>query len=350
MQESPTLTTEAPPGAPAWTPSRVYPSVEAEYEAAARRAGLVDRSPAGRLKLTGADSLDLLNRLTTNDLTRLAPGGPGAATVLTSNKGRVIDLLTVFSLEDGILVLTSPAARQRVAEWIDFYVIMDDVTVRDATEESFAAAVIGPDACGLLDGLTGGGASSLGPYGHRSVRIDGAGALLARTDFAGVPGYEIIAPADVGERLWTALAERGAEPVGGEALEALRIWRGVPAHGAELTEERNPLEAGLVRFVSFNKACYIGQEVVARLNAYDKVQRYLVGLSWKAEEGPGGKILFAGERAVGETTSSTTAPGVARAVGLGYVRRAHAGPGSVLNTAADGDGVEVAVEELPFRP
>ena len=67
--------------------------------------------------------------------------------------------------------------------------------------------------------------------------------------------------------------------MGGEALEAVRIWRGVPAHGAELTEERNPLEAGLVRFVSFNKACYIGQEVVARLNAYDKVQRSLVGLS-----------------------------------------------------------------------
>ena len=343
-------TVEAPAGARAWTTARVYTSVEAEYEAATRRAGLVDRSPAGRLKLTGADSLDLLNRLTTNDLTLLTPGGPGAATVLTSNKGRVIDLLTVFFLQDGLLVLTSPAARQRVAEWIDFYIIMDDVTVRDQTDETCAVSVIGPEAAGLLDRLTGGEASSLDLYGHRSVVIDGAEARLARTDFAGVPGYELIAPADLGERLWTALAERGAEPVGGEALEAVRIWRGVPAHGAELTEERNPLEAGLVRFVSFNKACYIGQEVVARLNAYDKVQRSLVGLSWRAEEEPGGGTLFAGERAAGELTSSTTVPGVARAVGLGYVRRAHAEPGSVLTTAADGGGAEVVVEELPFRP
>ena len=127
-----------------------------------------------------------------------------------------------------------------------------------------------------------------GPYGHRSVVIDGAEARLARTDFAGVPGYELIAPADLGETLWATLRARGAEPVGGEALEAVRIWQGVPAHGAELTEERNPLEAGLVRFVSFNKACYIGQEVVARLNAYDKVQRQpRRTVSWKAEGGSG---------------------------------------------------------------
>ena len=350
MQESPTLMTEAPAGARAWTTARVYTSVETEYEAATRHAGLVDRSPAGRLKLTGADGLDLLNRLTTNDLTRLTPGGPGAATVLTSNKGRVIDLLTVFFLQDGLLVLTSPAARQRVAEWIEFYIIMDDAAVCDQTDETCAVSVIGPAAAGLLDRLTGGEASPLGLYGHRSVIIDGAGARLARTDFAGVPGYELIAPSDLGETLSTALRERGAEPVGGEALEAVRIWRGVPAHGAELTEERNPLEAGLVRFVSFNKACYIGQEVVARLNAYDKVQRSLVGLSWKAGESLGGNTLFAGERAAGELVSSTTVPGVERAVGLGYVRRAHAEPGAVLTTAAADAGVEVSVEELPFRP
>ena len=338
--------TKAPSGARAWTTARVYSSVEAEYEAATRRAGLVDRSPAGRLKLTGADSLDLLNRLTTNDLTGLTPDGPGAATVLTSNKGRVIDLLTALPLPDGLLVLTSPAARQRVAEWIDFYTIMDDVTVRDETEESCIASVAGPKAAGLLDGLTNGEASLLGPYAHRTVRIDGAEALLVRTDFAGLPGYELIAPADLGEPLWTALRERGAEPLGGEALEAVRIWRGVPAHGAELTEERNPLEAGLVRFVSFNKACYIGQEVVARLNTYDKVQRSLVGLSWKAEGGLRGNTLFAGEARVGEVTSSATIPGVERAIGLGYVRKAHAEPGTALTM--DG-GVEVTVEELPFR-
>ena len=350
MQESPTLMTEAPAGARAWTTARVYTSVEAEYEAATRRAGLVDRSPAGRLKLTGADSLDLLNRLTTNDLTPLTPDGPGAATVLTSNKGRVIDLLTVFPLQDGLLVVTSPAARQRVAEWIEFYIIMDDVTVCDQTDATCAVSVIGPDAAGLLDRLTGGEASLLGPYAHQSIVIDGVEARLARTDFAGVPGYELIAPADLGETLWTALGAGGAEPVGGDALETVRIWRGVPAHGAELTEERNPLEAGLVRFVSFNKACYIGQEVVARLNAYDKVQRQLVGLSWKAEGCPEKDTLFAGERAVGELVSSTMVPGVERAVGLGYVRRAHAEPGAVLTTAAAGAGVQVAVEELPFRP
>ena len=328
--------------------------LEREYEAATSRAGLVDRTSTGRLKLTGDDSLDLLNRLTTNDLTGLTSDGRGAATVLTSNKGRILDLLLVLALSDGLLVLTSPQSRQKVADWIDFYTIMDDVTVHDQTEETAMVSVIGPAAARFLDDLTDGQASSLSRFSHTPVEIDGTEARLVRTDFAGVAGYDLVAAVASGDGLWTTLLERGAdvgvEPVGTEAMEAVRIRHGVPAYDRELTEERNPLEASLIEFVSFNKDCYIGQEVVARLNTYEKVQRRLVGLSWDPERGLDDGALFAEGKRVGEITSAARVPGLSRAVGLAYVRNAQTDPGVILTMDSEDGSATATVEELPFRP
>ena len=335
-----------------WAVAQSYAGLESEYEAANRGTGLVDRSYMGRLKLTGDDRLDLLNRLTTNDLTPLTSAGQGMATVLTSPKGRILDLLVVLTLSDGLLLLTSPQNRRKVADWIDFYTIMDDVTVHDETEETAMVAVIGPGAAGLLDDVTGERVSSLSRFDHLSVGIEGTAVRLVRTDFAGVAGYDLMAPAALGEELWGRLLEANAdvEPVGAEALEAVRIQHGLPAYGKELTEERNPLEANLTEFISFNKACYIGQEVVARLDTYEKVQRHLVGLSWDRERGLGDGALFADGKNVGEITSSASVPGLSRTIGLGYARKAQATPGVILTMDSEAGDFTATVEELPFRP
>ena len=337
-----------------WTVAWSYAGLEREYEAATERAGLMDRTPAGRLKLAGDDCLNLLNRLTTNDLTGLTSDGQGTASVLTSNKGRILDLLIVLAQSDGLLVVTSPQNRRKVADWIDFYTIMDDVTVHDETEETAMISVIGPAAVVLLDSLTGGRVSSLSRFGHLRVEIDGTEARLGRTDFAGVPGYDLVVPEASGERLWATLFERGAEvevaPVGAEALEAVRIRHGVPAYDKELTEGRNPLEANLTEFISFNKDCYIGQEVVARLNTYEKVQRHLVGLSWDPGRGLDSGALFADGKRVGEVTSAARVPGMSRAVGLGYARNAHTDPGTTLTMDSEDGDATATVEELPFKP
>jgi folate-binding protein YgfZ len=335
-----------------WTVAQSYAGLESEHEAALLGAGLVDRSSVGRLKLTGDDCLDLLNRLTTNDLTPLTSPGQGTATVLTTPKGRILDLLVVLTVSDGLLLLTSPQNRRKVADWIDFYTIMDDVTVHDETEETAMVAVIGPGAAALLDGVTDERVSSLSRFDHVSIDVEGTEVRLVRTDFAGVAGYDLIAPAALGEELWGRLleADPDIEPVGAEALEAVRVQHGIPACGKELTEERNPLEANLTEFISFNKICYIGQEVVARLDTYEKVQRHLVGLSWDEERGLGDGALFADGKRVGEITSSARVPGLSRTVGLGYVRKAQATPGVTLTMDSESGDLTATVEELPFRP
>ena len=338
-----------------WRLLMVYSSVAEEYRAATEGVGLLDRSYVGRLKLGGQDALDLLNRLSTNKLDDMTAVGQGIYTVLTSNKGRVMDLLFVSRLDDHLLVLTGPENRRKVMAWIDFYTFAEDIAVEDVTERTSMLAVMGPRATRLLDDLTGRRVSSLASYGSLSATIDGADVLVMRTDFAGPPGYDLALPTSRVPQLWNRMLDLGAEhglrPVGMDALEVVRVEHGVPAHGRELTEEVNPLEANLRDFVSFNKGCYIGQEVVARLNTYKKVQRHLVGLSWDGEHilEPGASLEAEG-KGVGVVTSAVRSLRLSKAIGLGYVRKAHAAPGAHLTMTSEKGDVAVRVEELPFRP
>ncbi len=336
-----------------WQLPAVYSSLADEYEATTRRVALVDRSYIGRLELRGVDALELLDRLSTNKLDDLDAAGRGMYTVLTSNKGRILGLLFVLKLEDRLLVLTGPEHRRKVADRIDFYTFAEDVGVSDVTGELAMLAVTGPKAPSLLEAVVGPTAASVPRHGSTTADIDGVDVRIVRTDFAALPGYDLIVPARRAAQLWSRLMERGAgfglRPVGMRALDLVRVERGVPVHGRELTEDHNPLEADLTEFISFNKGCYIGQEVVARLNTYDKVQRRLVGLSWGGRDGPvpGAGLHLDGAK-VGEVTSKTWSPLRNQGIGLGYVRQAHAGQGTRLTTESPDGGLDVRVEGLPF--
>ena len=326
-------------------------AVAGEYAAATVAAGLVDRSHIGRLKVAGADALDLLDRLSTNRLDNLAVGR-GLYTVLTSNKGRVIDLLFIARRDEHLLVLTSPETRSRVAEWIDFYTFTEDVAVEDVTDGLSMLAVLGPNAGAVLDQASGSLVSGLTPYGSVEASIGGRTVLLVRTDFARVPGYDlVVAPSDVDllrEELLRCGEPLGLRPVGAEALDVVRVEQGVPVQGSELSEKANPLEAGLIDHISFNKGCYIGQEVVARLDTYDKVQRKLVGVSWDGDAVPVGQAPLRSDGAeAGRATSHAWSPRLGRPLALAFVRKAYAEPGTVLSMESTDGPVDVRVEQLP---
>ena len=326
-------------------------SLEQEYSALTEGVGLLDQSHVGRLSISGEDALDLLNRLSTNELTTIEVGEM-VPTVLTSNKGRILDLLFVLRLEDRLLVLTDPENRQKVIDWLDFYTIMEDVSVEDTTEDTAMLSLVGPRAADLLDGLTGGKVGSLDLYRSTEATIGGVQARTIRADFVRLPGYDLVVAASEAEQLAGEIVDHGAAfglaSAGTEALEIVRVEQGVPSYGAELGEEFNPLEAGLKEFVSFTKGCYVGQEVVARLDTYDKVQKRLVGLQWDADSAPkrGAKLVLDGKQ-VGVVTSAVGAPWLEKGIGLGYVRKAHTQPGTVLPVESESGEVEVA--ELPFR-
>ena len=325
-----------------------YTTVEQEYRALTGGAALADRSRMGRLRLTGDEALDLLNRLSTNALMDL-DAGQGAATVLTSNKGRIVDLLFVLKEQSSLLVVTGPGNGKKVADWIDFYTIIEDVAIEDISEKTAMLTVAGPAAAGLLDKVAGAEPASLDTWRSAQATIGGVNVTVIRTDLEGLAGYDLLAPESDRQRLWETLIESGATPVGTEAVEVVRVERGVPAFGKELGEAYNPLEAGLKGIISFTKGCYVGQEVVARLDTYKKVQKHISGLQWDSEALPpkNARLTLDGAQ-VGVVTTAVRSPLLRSGIGLGYVRKASALPGTTLTLELDDGHTEARVMGLPF--
>ena len=324
------------------------PPIQQQYDALTQAVALIDRSDIGRLSLTGEDALDLLDRLSTNALQDLSVGH-GEITVLTSNKGRIVDVLFVLQEEDSLFVLTGPGNQETVSSWIDFYTIVEEVTARDLTGETAMLSLAGPDATTTLQALLP--TQTEVPVAHQAVSamIGDVQATIIRTDFIGAPAYDIVVSKTDGPQFRNTLLEAGAEPAEVDATEALRVERGIPAFGKELGESYNPLEAGLMPLISFTKGCYIGQEVVARLNTYDKVQKSLVGLQWDGESAiaSGARLLLDGKQA-GIMTTAATSPHIAGVIGLGYVKKAHAAPGTELLLESPDGPTPVRVTTLPF--
>jgi len=329
-------------------------TVEDEYRALREGAALVDRSSTGRLLYAGADALDLLHRLSTNDLLPLEVGG-GAATVLTSPKGRIVDLLLVARGPDDLLVLTSPGTSQTVLDHVEFYTFGEDVKASDTSEETAILSVVGPRAGDVLAALRGSVEVELPLYGSTVVDVDGVSVRIVRTDFVGLPAFDFVVAVDDVGRLRDALLAAGSSvglvPAGDDALESVRIEQGVPAYGSELGETYNPHEAGLVDHVSFTKGCYTGQEVVVRLATYDKIQKHLVGVRWdsSAEVATGAKLVLDGAP-VGIVTSSTSAVDGPGGVALAYVKTAHANEGFELTAEVDGSAIDVSIYRSPLTP
>jgi len=318
---------------------------EEEIRAARQAVTVMDRSPMGRLRIAGRDRLDFLQRMSTNDMSQLAPG-QGCVTVLTTAIGRIVDRLTVYAEAETLLALTSEGQAELVRRWLGRHIFfMDQVTLADETETTGLLALYGPRAGELVQAALGADATDLPRHAWRRTPWNEAEVTVAAADALGAGGaFHLIAPAEVVPGLWARLLDAGASlgvrPMGEEAYEALRIAAGQPRFGRELSEEYIPLEAGLWDAVSFSKGCYIGQEIIARMESRGKQARQLVGLRLAALPPTGEVILQAGGQRIGRLTSAAHLPeGV---VGLGYVRTAYATPGTPLSAVAAGQ--ETAAE------
>jgi len=286
----------------------------------------------GRLSLIGSDALDLLDRLTTNRISDLTSTGMGMGAVLTTNKGRIIDLLGIHVEEKGLMVVTSGNATEKVSDWIDFYTIMEDVQIKNVSDQTFHFRVIGTSPeIEVLPDTTG-----MKPFHGVQTELAGVPSLAISLQVGNLSCIDLIGSVVSGDSVQSKLDEYLKE-IRIEEYNHFRIDAGEPVYGSELTEEFNPLEAGLLPYISFNKGCYIGQEVVARLNTYDKVQRKLVKFKWDSVDYElSGKVIEDEDRVVGVMTSSLNG------LGMGFVRKAKAEEGNVMIC----DGVKITVADI----
>jgi folate-binding protein YgfZ len=343
-----------------------YAGVEDEEAIAAARTGvaLADYTDWTWLQFTGDDRLTFLHNQTTQDFRTLEPGQGRSAVVVTST-ARTIDWITGYATDSAVDLLAAPRMAERLIPWLDRYIFpMDRVAIADRSAQVGTLMLIGPGAIALLASLGLEGLAALPEHQHGSGAIAGMPVRWAIGSGLGLPGVTLwmetpaMAAHDTAPptqppqdqpavetplaTVWQALHQGGATPLGATAWERLRIEQGRPMPGQELTDDFNPLEAGLWQSISFNKGCYIGQETIARLDTYKGVKQQLWGIQLDGWVEPG-TPLHVGTEKVGRVTSCV--PTAAGAIALGYVRTKAGGAGLTV-TAGDRTGITVAVPLL----
>ena len=310
-----------------------------EYHAAHSGAALRDAQASFRLYMRGADHLDFLHRMTSNDFHNLQLGH-GLEAVFIEQRARILDLATCYRGPDATALILSPDSRPSIPAWLDRFIFAEALELADRTDETAMFELIGPQAPQLVTHTLNADLSKLQDHQLLDSQV-ADGLWLARTTG---PGLRAFGPPDAVKNLWQHFAAAGARPIGSETWEILRVEQGLPLLGRELTQDYNPWEAGLGRAIHLDKGCYIGQEVIARLDTYDKVKQHLVGLRLSAAElPPTGQPLRDGTREVGRITSAVHSPTFGP-IALAYVRRSACAEGTALDTG----GAQATVVSLPF--
>jgi folate-binding protein YgfZ len=321
------------------------------YQAARRRAAVIDRSGRGRLVVSGADRASYLQGLLTNDIVALATGRGCYAAYLTP-QGRMITDLFVYELGDLMLVSLPRAVKDAVLARFDRFLFTEDVKLGDVTDSFAQIAVVGPDAPtavrGVIEGAAVDGLSVLPEHGCVRGHFDGQPAIVTRVTDTGEPGFDIYVERPQADAASARLLALGAVPLDEPTAEAIRIEAGVPLFGLDMDEDTIPLEAGIeARAISLTKGCYVGQEVIIRVlhRGHGRVARKLAGLVLDGDSAPApGTPARVAEREVGRVTSSAMSPALKRPIALAYLQRDCLAVGTSVSIGE----ARAVVTDLPF--
>jgi folate-binding protein YgfZ len=333
-----------------------FGNLQKEDEALSDSAGVLDLSSRGRLCLAGGDRVRFLHGQVTNDVKGLRVG-EGCYAALITAKGKMQSDLNIYCLPEELLLDFEPNLTAKISEVLEKYVIADDVQIIDVAANYGLLSVQGPKSASVIRALRIGDHLPAKPFGFARISESAFGEIhLMNQPRLGTTGYDLLVPADSIEKAKEELIAR-AKSEGGclcglEAFEIGRIEAGIPRFGVDMDETINPLEAGLEgRAVSFNKGCYIGQEVISRIRTYSEVSKALRGLrladDLKRLPNKGDK-LFHDEKEAGFVTSTTASARLKANIALGYVKRDMNEVGTKLTLrTAEGES-RVRIVELPF--
>lgn len=299
-----------------------YRSIKEEHRAVRRGAGLFDVSHMGRIEARGPDAVAAVDRLMTNDLSRLSDGR-ALYTVMCNDEGGIIDDLVIYRRTEQRLLLCVNAAnrdrdRSHLRERLE-----GDVELVDRSDDTIQLALQGPDSNDVLRQVATVEPESIGFFRCASAGVAGVNTLVARTGYTGEDGFELYCPADQGETVFDALLACDDPDViacGLGCRDTLRLEAGLLLHGQDIDESTNPLEAGLSWLVKFDAdRDFVGRRAL-KMVQQEGVERRLKGfvLQDRGVLRPGYRIEVDGTPA-GELTSGGYAPTLEASIGLGYI-------------------------------
>lgn len=304
-------------------------------------AGLIDLSSRGRIRVSGSEATLFLNGLITNDVKSLAENRWMPAAFPTV-QGRLIGAVRVVRGKDSFLIDTDAESHEAVLKTITRFTLAGDFRVTDVTGETALLSIQGKRAVEIVEKVFETSVSDLPRNGAIEIPV-----AIIRATHTGEDGFDVVIDASQTAGLREALINAGAQPVGDDTLEILRIEAGIARYGRDMDETNIVTETNLDDAVSYTKGCYVGQEIIVRIKHRGHVAKKLTGLRFKTD-----RVIQAGTivkstdgSEIGKVTSATFSPTFGTTIALGYVRYEQLEAGT--NVTVD-DGIAGTVTELPF--
>jgi aminomethyltransferase len=318
-------------------------------------AGLFDVSHMGEVDVRGPDAIAFVNRLTSNDVSKLVDG-QAHYTALTTPQGTVIDDLLVYRLAaDHLLLVVNAGTTGKDWEWIKSHHAGENVELRNASAEYCQLALQGPDAIAILQQLTETNLAEIKYYHFTRGKVDGIDAIISRTGYTGEDGFEVYAAPEKADQLWNKIldagnygTDEGVMPCGLAARNTLRLEAGMALYGHEIDEQTTLLEANLGWITKLDKGDFIGRDALAKQKE-EGIKRKLIGfeVTDRGIARDQQEILVNGER-VGRATSGSPAPFLKKNIGMGYVPKELSAVGTAIEIDVRGRMVGAQIVPLPF--
>src|SRR3954451_14226354 len=319
--------------------------IKAEHVAVRTAVGMFDVSHMGEIETSGPDAEAFLQRLLSNDVTRIAPGG-AQYSLLCREDGGVLDDLFTYRFGEGeqtvFLTVTNASNHDRDKQWLEAHAEGFDVEIVDLTAKWAMLALQGPEARAILAQRLEGEA----PARMRTTlaQVAGAECIVCGTAYTGEDGVELLVPAQQATTVWDALVETGAKPVGLGARDTLRLEACSHLYGNDLSEDRNPIEAGLKWAVKLDTD-FIGADALRDLEPTQLLVPF--AFTGAGIPRPGNEVVIDGERA-GIVTSGTISPCLDYGIGMAYVPLASAQPGTPIEVDVRGKPRPAEVRSKPL--
>lgn len=323
-----------------------------EHTAVREAAGLFDVSHMGEIEIRGADALALVQRISTNDASKLQDNQVQYST-MTDETGGVIDDLLVYRLNgDYFLLIVNAGGTDSDFEWIKDRVSGLNVEVHNTSPAFALLALQGPRAERILQELTDHMLDRIPYYWSQRVSVDGVDCRVSRTGYTGEDGFEILCRASDARHLWNRLlvtgSDRGLIPCGLAARNTLRLEAAYRLYGHDMDLTTTPLEAGLGWVVKLAKGNFVGRDALLKQKE-EGLKRKLSGFE-VLDRAPArdGYPVAVGDKQVGTVTSGCPSPTLRKNIGLAYIPIEHAVIGTELFIVIRGRNVPARVIETPF--
>ena len=339
-----------------WDMPVQYPAGTVEEHLRTRQhAGLFDVSHMGEISVRGEDAIALVNRLTSNDASKLIDG-QAQYSALTTPEGTVIDDLLVYRFAaDYLLLVVNAGTTEKDWDWITSHQQNEKVELENVSANYCQLALQGPDALGILQKLTDLPLSDIKYYHFTEGLVDGVQSIVSRTGYTGEDGFEVYAAPDKAEQLWNKMLEAGdygsdtgVIPCGLAARNTLRLEASMALYGHEIDEKTTLLEANLGWICKLNKGDFIGREPLAQQKA-EGVKRRLIGFEI-TERGIArdGQDVVINDAIVGKVTSGSPGPYLKKNLGMAYVPSEFATEGQQIQVDVRGRLVSAQIVKTPF--